>query len=290
MSDSSPIIVVGMHRSGTTLVSKILQRVGVFMGSRRDPNEESIFFIRFNEWLLRQAGGDWNYPEPMNQAMEDPETKAVILGLLRTAVSSPLAYRYLGATRYFWHRSLTRLDFPWGWKDPRNAFTLPAWLEVFPRAKIIYVIRHGVDVAISLSERSRIETKKSARRLSSRLATFGWLFGLTQFRSNCQSGRFLHLTMDDAFRLWSMYNKNIRIFLSTVDCPVLSIKYEDLLANPLENLRKLAEFSGSSLGENASMQLPHMMDQSRAFAYQHDQSLVAFAQQHKSALAAHGYS
>ena len=57
---------------------------------------------------------------------------------------------FLGWKRYLAYRSLERFDQPWGWKDPRNVFTLPLWLRVFPEAKIIYIVRNGVDVAASL--------------------------------------------------------------------------------------------------------------------------------------------
>ena len=40
-----PIIIIGMHRSGTTLLSKLLEKCGVFMGTKKEENNESIFFL-----------------------------------------------------------------------------------------------------------------------------------------------------------------------------------------------------------------------------------------------------
>ncbi len=56
----SPIIVAGMHRSGTTLLSNILQRSGLFMGNRQDSHGEAFFFLRLNEWILSQTHCSWD--------------------------------------------------------------------------------------------------------------------------------------------------------------------------------------------------------------------------------------
>ena len=46
MNKREPIIITGKHRSGTSLLSKILIDQGIFMGSKLDSNSESIFFQR----------------------------------------------------------------------------------------------------------------------------------------------------------------------------------------------------------------------------------------------------
>jgi hypothetical protein len=43
----------------------------------------------------------------------------------------------------------------WGWKDPRNSITLPVWLKLFPDARVIHIVRNGVDVAESLYRRQQ---------------------------------------------------------------------------------------------------------------------------------------
>ena len=44
MKLTKPIIITGMHRSGTTLIVKLLENNGVYFGSYKDSNKESIFF------------------------------------------------------------------------------------------------------------------------------------------------------------------------------------------------------------------------------------------------------
>src|SRR5213078_1316124 len=63
--------------------------------------------------------------------------------------------RSMGWKRVMKYKSIDRYDRPWGWKDPRTVFTLPLWLQLFPKAKIINIVRNGVDVASSLSVREQ---------------------------------------------------------------------------------------------------------------------------------------
>ena len=55
-----------MHRSGTTMLSKLLEQFGLFVGSKKEENDESLFFYKLNEWLLRQANASWDNPRNLN--------------------------------------------------------------------------------------------------------------------------------------------------------------------------------------------------------------------------------
>jgi len=49
----------------------------------------------------------------------------------------------------------TRLKFgvAWGWKEPRTTLFAPAWLEIFPNARILHIIRDADAAASSIRER-----------------------------------------------------------------------------------------------------------------------------------------
>ena len=49
--NQSPIVITGMHRSGTSLISEILLNNEVNLGSQLDINYESIYFQRINNGL-----------------------------------------------------------------------------------------------------------------------------------------------------------------------------------------------------------------------------------------------
>ena len=66
MNKSSPIIIAGMHRSGTSMVTNILKKLGLTIGSKLDSNHESIFFQRINIW----------YPRILKIAIPEPTCRA----------------------------------------------------------------------------------------------------------------------------------------------------------------------------------------------------------------------
>ena len=86
MNKIEPIIITGMHRSGTSIISKILINKGIFMGSKLDPNSESIFFQRINKWILSCIGSSWDNP----QSLKDLESEDVnlIINRLNKALDS----------------------------------------------------------------------------------------------------------------------------------------------------------------------------------------------------------
>jgi len=150
-----PVVVIGMHRSGTSLVAQMLERLGLFIGRVRDPNDEATFFLKANEWLLRQSGGAWDHPQSIDAILQTNDARERYVCLLEKMLQSPRAILYLGGWCYLRNLGTWVLHEPWGWKDPRTTLTLPLWQEVFPRLKVVHVVRHGLDVALSLRARER---------------------------------------------------------------------------------------------------------------------------------------
>ena len=57
-----PIIVTGMHRSGTTLVTRLLEGCNVYFGLYKDVNNEATFFLKRNEAIILTIPGDGRIP------------------------------------------------------------------------------------------------------------------------------------------------------------------------------------------------------------------------------------
>src|SRR5260370_30538384 len=80
-----PIVVAGMHRSGTSMVAALLYHAGLYLGARKElmppgpDNEdgywENVRFVELNEELLRAAGGGWDEP-PKEFDLHKPEIQA----------------------------------------------------------------------------------------------------------------------------------------------------------------------------------------------------------------------
>lgn len=190
---------VGMHRSGTSLVAQVLEEIGLFLGWRKDINHEAWFFLRLNDWLLHQCGGAWDQPAPIRHLLANPLGRRMVGDYLRFMLGAPRAATFLGPWQYLRYRSVAAIDRPWRWKDPRNTFTLPLWLDLFPEARIVHIYRHGVDVAASLKRRQSESVDQSQSRLQRRR----WIhaFAIPRRGGFAESSRCAEL--DDALRLWS---------------------------------------------------------------------------------------
>ena len=150
-SPPSCVIVLGMHRSGTSLVTGSLEDAGLNLGEvnhaapfNRMGNKENEAIRGLNDSLLAQSGASWNAP-PNHQVQwsRDDEVRA------RSLIEP---YQY--AAR------------PWGFKDPRTIWTVEGWLRLLPNAYLIGVFRHPSLVVRSLTARTAdlaVETDEALR-------------------------------------------------------------------------------------------------------------------------------
>jgi tetratricopeptide (TPR) repeat protein len=137
----SPVLICGFHHSGTRLLARMLEAVGVFQQVNMPTHE-------------------WTYVQWLNTLMlpgwADPEACRAFDGTAGAGVIRPenLALR-LAAAGYG--------GGAWGQKDPRNCVTADAWLRAFPRARIINVVRSPVDTLGTLPERYARHTPGGGR-------------------------------------------------------------------------------------------------------------------------------
>ena len=150
-SPPSCVIVLGMHRSGTSLLTGSLEDAGLNLGKannaapfNRKGNKENEAIRDLNDSLLTRSGAEWNAP-PNGQ---------VQWGCADEEWARSLIEPYLYAAR------------PWGFKDPRTVWTVEGWLRLLPDACLIGVFRHPSLVVRSLAARTgdlAIETDKALR-------------------------------------------------------------------------------------------------------------------------------
>ena len=257
----NPLIIIGMHRSGTTLLSQLLQTVGVHMGTKRDENEESAFFRKYNDWLLRISGATWDNPEPIKWLFDDEQTISDVIVPYLT-----WSYRYFGSVEYWSMRSLMkkRADVKfWGWKDPRNTYTFPVWTQMFPEAKLINITRHGMDVAISLMKRNLALKSESIRRLR----YLRGLYGMQKKISNLTYSQRC-VSLDGAMSLWFEYCRQAQINLKNSHCPSITIKYEDILEDAESTLNSICDFVGVKPGKRCISRAAQIVKTDGAFRYE----------------------
>lgn len=268
-----PVIFVGMHRSGTSLLGRLIGGLGLFSGAWKDENDEAVFFLELNKRLLEQCGAAWDEPEAATQQFQDPAALEAAAGYAAARVRGLSAALFLGPSDFLRYRDIRRLDRPWGWKDPRNTFTLPVWRKVFPRAKVLFLERHGVDVARSLEVRS-VRTRPAVR--------LPWT-GRSAASSRCSN-------LEGGLSLWTEYQARARDLLSGMPPGnVHALRYERLLEQPAEELGKAAAFCGLEASDAEVEAATATIRAERAFAYRRDARLTAFARNHAATLEEWGY-
>lgn len=141
MNTSRCIIVLGMHRSGTSIVSGILHTMGVNMGTRfREPDThnstgyfEDLDWRDLNKLIINYDGGTWyNVPNIRYMCAKRQKFEPAIKALVAEKSKSSL----------------------WGFKDPRTALTIHLLYQYLPNPQIVYVNRNSDDVVRSLMKRA----------------------------------------------------------------------------------------------------------------------------------------
>ena len=141
---SNPIIVLGMHRSGTSALAGSLERAGVALGDvvQEAPDNlkgsrESRRLMALHEDLLRRGGGSWREPpdkvrwEAVHHALRDAHVD-----------------NFANHAR-------------WGFKDPRTLLVLDGWLAACPDATLVGIFRHPFHVAESLHRRNGMDHEEA---------------------------------------------------------------------------------------------------------------------------------
>jgi O-antigen biosynthesis protein len=146
------VLVVGMHRSGTSAVASALGSLGLvlprsddLLGPRRGNDRghfESLSLMDQSDELLRLLGGSWDDPPPIPP---DPVSSDEL---------GPVAPRAAATFR----RAFDDPDRAVCWKDPRTALLLPFWRQVIDRPlAAVLCVRHPLEVARSLERRNSLE-------------------------------------------------------------------------------------------------------------------------------------
>lgn len=141
-NEISPVIITGMHRSGTSLLANYIHESNVFLGERLidapgNPkgHYEDYDFLRFHDDILNKNN---HYVYFLRRPSIVIETSFIerAQNLINTKSVNVL----------------------WGWKDPRTVLFLDFWNTLLPSARYIFIYRDPQHVINSLFLR---ETQQS---------------------------------------------------------------------------------------------------------------------------------
>jgi hypothetical protein len=138
------IVVLGMHRSGTSCVTRMINGCGASLAVEVIPANasnplghwEAFEGLEINDQILRLSGGDWARPPRVLTAD----------GCLRWMMRGFLGRLHCQGTAV--------------WKDPRTVLTFPLWKPMLRNYRIVAMFRHPMSVARSLEKRDGIDVHR----------------------------------------------------------------------------------------------------------------------------------
>ncbi|KZR68007.1 Chondroitin synthase [Prochlorococcus marinus str. MIT 1313] len=142
-----PVVVAGMHRSGTSLLARMLTSLGVSFGKNLlsqdydnpEGYQEDIAFLKLHRnWFA--------------SSLEDDEDGWLDGGWNQNqSISSLGKARWKGqAEELLKIRENSAGDDQWGWKDPRTTLLLPFWRHLRPELNLIGIYRAPWDISDAL--------------------------------------------------------------------------------------------------------------------------------------------
>jgi len=157
------VVVLGMHRSGTSMLAGVLDKLGVYMGGRyvgadhSNPmgHFEDVEFSLINRGILKDAGGAWDKPPSHDAILSVADKYAHVIGHMVRCRDNDHAL--------------------WGWKDPRTALTADLWAPHLSDPLYLWILRDTTAVARSLNRRNGIAGDvgiKLANLYTDRIANF----------------------------------------------------------------------------------------------------------------------
>lgn len=193
------ICVLGMHRSGTSLVTGLLRMVGIYLGSddemyppgKGNPKGhwENMTSKKINEDLLREFGGAGDNPPyfPPNWFRQ----KGVVSEIRRRGVN--------------FINKMNEKSKIWAWKDPRTSLTLEFWKDLLPNVYYIIPLRDPMAVAKSLEARDSMPVNEGLK-----LCALYWVSILFYTRGENR----LFVRYDDVIKNWEKEYRRISKYIS----------------------------------------------------------------------------
>jgi hypothetical protein len=197
---SNPEIVctMGMHRAGTSVTSRVLNLLGVYLGPeagfftpRKDNNAKGFYenraMTKLNQHVFRMTGGTWLDPPLLPEGWESDPALDPLKERARTLVRDTFG------------------DAPlWGWKDPRSCLTSPFWQTVLPEMRYVICVRNPIDVAASLRKRNDLPFERSCR---------AWLRYVASSIYNTAGKPRIFVFFEEYFRDWKAQVRRLADFI-----------------------------------------------------------------------------
>lgn len=240
---AGPVAIGGVGGSGTSVVARLIEALGVFMGFDLNQSYDNLAATL----LLRD-------PRLLGRADETVAERFAVLKRSMTA-NGPLTPneqalldalpRSQNPERKRWtEERITRLSTAaqsldqhttWGWKEPNTHLILDRLYEAEPGLRYIHVLRHGLDVAASTNQRQRA-------RWSQRILKAPFID-----------------TPRQALQYWCACLQRVHQIASNSGPAIHVLNFDALCESPSSSIQALADFLGLTIGEEKVEQLTTMV-------------------------------
>ena len=198
MTSSSPLIIVGMHRSKTSLTASWVHFMGLNLGNNligpgigNDKGHfEDMDFHDFHESVFRNHGIEYAALKfPIDFELSNGEHERLV-DLIN---------------------SKKKNNIQWGWKEPRTSLFLDHYHNELPAAKYIILYRPCNEVVDSLLRRDvNKEIKKYAEKNIIHQLKY-------EIRKRSYGKLIVKNNIDNYIRIWAAYNRKIKDLINMID-------------------------------------------------------------------------
>jgi len=140
------ILIFGMHRSGTSMVARLINMMGAYLGPEgsllpaKEDNPTGFWerrdVITLNDALLSNNNCSWDKLAHWPQTSPLPPPPEAVIAKLRYLIMGMDTFR------------------PWALKDPRLCLTFPYWRTLLEMPIVVIVHRGPTETSISLQKRN----------------------------------------------------------------------------------------------------------------------------------------
>ena len=128
-------IVLGMHKSGTTLIAEILHKSGINMGEF----DEKLGYYQGNKYERKEV-------YDINNRLLGYREKAFSLDVINVVDDVNRLDKNTKTDIENLSRSLNEKFKDWGFKDPKTCLTYKVWKHFIPQHGVIVVFRHPLEM------------------------------------------------------------------------------------------------------------------------------------------------
>ena len=247
--NSFGIVILGMHRSGTSALAGLLNLSGVYFGNKllppmKEVNEKGFFenerIVLADERILRLLGFHWLDPRSIPEYIWLDSRFSVLQHKIEEII----------------HKELLSSSF-WGIKDPRICRLLPLWKKIFSKIKTdpcyVLIFRHPDEVSSSIYRRDGIDSEA---------VYISWLWHVLDsefYTRNNKRGFVLYENLlSDSRKVLSDLQETLSIDLSVERFP------NDFIQESLRHANKNKRFKNSSKFRDISVILYEGIIQNKA--------------------------